>query len=474
MEDNETVVVPEVLPVETEIETEPENTNTNVITNITTENEVVQSNALVEGSYSLTDVEQRVLFALISAIDQNDKTLKRITVRIKDIANSCGLVQNNAYKQIDAVCDKLITKAVIHKTKDRNGKRSSIRHPWFDELNNKEVTGVITYRFHKGLENELIELKRLNAGWVSIQQGTVSKLETAFAIRFYVLFIKWLKIGHVTLTIEQIVTLFELQGKYLDKRTKKLNKTIMLQRVVYPAIERINKITNMVVGYELQKLGKSVTGVTFRFHLKEEKNMEKEQVDLPPLEENKDWRKRQSVAVLCNRLYQNGFNKDFFNKILDKFDNEDDFQDAVAVALDSLTSAKMNAQIENSGAFLYMKVMEYDPEQQKMFAAEAAAEKQREMDKVKTRIVTISGATVWEDIVDMAAQQNNTVDASNILLEGKKQRPELLERYQKAYAIQFPGDSYDISMEISRITVNGLDDLKNTPKVDYSRLGEKE
>lgn len=465
-------VVPEVLTNNVEVDTIPDNENNKVITNITTDSEVLQSNTLVEGSYSLTDVEQRILFALIAGIDQNDKTLKRITVRIKDIAVSCGLTQKNAYTQIDAACDKLVTKAVIHKYKDRNGKRSSIRHPWFDELDNKETTGVITYRFHKGLTNELIELKHLNAGWVSVQQGTVIKLESAFAIRFYVLFLKWLKIGHVTLTIEQIVTLFELNGKYIDKRTKKLNKSIMLQRVVFPALERINNITNMVVGYEIQKIGKSITGVTFRFHMKEDA-VKKKEIDLPSLEENKDWRKRPSVAVGCNRLYQNGFNKDLFNIILDKFDNEDDFQNAVAVALDALTSAKLNTQINNSGAFLHKKIMDYNPEQEKMFAAESAAEKQREIEKVKTRIETIASATVWENIVDIASQQLNKEDAANILKEGMKQRPELLQRYQDAYKIQYPNDTYSIDMEITRITVYGVDELKNTPKVDYSLLNQK-
>ena len=262
MENNTNAVVPEVLDTESitkERETNIENeAESKTVTSMTMDNEIVQSNALVEGCYALTDVEQRVLFALISAIG-NDKTLKRITVRIKDVADMCNLTQKNAYTQIDNVCDRLIQKAVIIKTQDRNGKRASFRHPWFAELNNKEVSGVVTYQFHKSLANELLELKSLGGGgWVSITQGTVNKLESAFAIRFYILFLKWLKIGHLNLSIEQIITLFDLKGKYMDKRTKKLNCTMMLQRVVYPAIERINSITNMIVGYELQKLGRSI------------------------------------------------------------------------------------------------------------------------------------------------------------------------------------------------------------------------
>ena len=77
MDDNTNAVVPEVLDTESitkERETNIENeAESKTVTSMTMDNEIVQSNALVEGCYALTDVEQRVLFALISAIG-NDKT----------------------------------------------------------------------------------------------------------------------------------------------------------------------------------------------------------------------------------------------------------------------------------------------------------------------------------------------------------------------------------------------------------------
>ena len=464
MNNDAKAVVPKVL--ETGTNNEDNKTKANTITNVTQDNEVIQSNALVEGYYSLTDVEQRVLFALIAGLDQDGKSLEPVTVRIKSIADACGISQKNAYTQLDAVFDKLVTKAVIYKTKDRNGKRQSKRHPWFAKLDNKEVTGVVIYKFHEELTHELLELKRLNSGWVSMTQGTVAKLESAYAIRFYALFLKWSKIGHVSLTIDQIVNLFALQGKYIDKRTKKLNKTIMLQRVVYPALERINSITNMKVGCEIQKVGKSTTGITFRFRLNEQEPPEK--INVPELEENKDWRLRPSVANICNRLYSHGYKKELFNKILDKYDNEDDFKLAVGVALDELTSAQLSGKIVNSGAFLYRKIMDYDPEQQKMFAAEAEAEKRKEMERTKQRTASISNARAWEDIIDLASRQATKEDAIKILEDGAAQRPEILEKFKEAFKRTYPNDAYDIGMEISRLRIYGIAEIKKTPKVDYS------
>ena len=466
MDDNQNVVTPEVLGAEPDAEPIEEK----VVTSMNIDNEIVQSNALVEGCYSLTDVEQRVLFALISAIG-NDKTLKRITVRIKDVADMCNLSQKNAYTQIDAVCDKLMQKAVIIKTVDRNGKRASYRHHWFSQLDNKEVTGLITYQFHKSLANELLELKSLGNGWVSITQGTVNKLESAFAIRFYILFLKWLKIGHLNISIEQIVNLFDLKNKYIDKRTKKLNKAIMLQRVVYPAVDRINSHTNMAVGYELQKLGKSVTGVLFRFKLKQEHHpvvdADKE-TDIPPLEEDKSWRTQKTVKDACTRLYNNGFSKSesLTNQILAKYDNAEDFLAAVAVALDDLTAAKLKTQIPNPGGFLYKKIINFDSDAHKLFQQESAAEKQKEMDKTKKRIESIANATTWEDIIQIANAQSSVDDAIKILQEAKKSKQDLYTKYKNAYYLTYH-DTYDVDIEIAYLASNNSAAIK-LEKVDYT------
>ena len=477
MDDNTNAVVPEVLDTEPVTDNEAES---KTVTSMTLDNEIVQSNALVEGCYALTDVEQRVLFALISGIG-NDKTLKRITVRIKDIAEMCNLTQKNAYTQLDNVCDRLIQKAVIIKTQDRNGKRASFRHPWFSELNNKEVSGVVTYQFHKSLANELLELKTLGGGgWVSITQGMVNKLESAFAISFYILFLKWLKIGHLNLSIEQIITLFDLKGKYIDKRTKKLNCTMMLQRVVYPAIERINSITNMSVGYELQKLGRSITGIMFRFRLKQEhqetvQDTDTKQINVPPREEDKTWRTRKAVKDACERLYANGFTKSeaLTNQILDKFDNEDDFKEAVAVALHELTAARLVTEIPNPGGFLYSKIIEFEPEKHKMFQAEAEAEKQKEMDKTKKRIESIASAAVWEDIIRIAKAQNNVSDAVKVLHEAKESRAELYENYKEAYRLTYPDTYYDVDLDIAQLTSNNDISTLKEEKVDYDLLAKQ-
>ena len=112
--------------------------------------------------------------------------------------------------------------------------------------------------------------------------------------------------------------------------------------------------------------------------------------------------------------------------------------------------------------------MDYDPEQQKMFAAEAEAEKRKEMERTKQRTASISNARAWEDIIDLASRQATKEDAIKILEDGAAQRPEILEKFKEAFKRTYPNDAYDIGMEISRLRIYGIAEIKKTPKVDYS------
>ena len=48
-------------------------TESTAITPFNTDAKIIQSNNLVEGCYSLSDVEQRLVFAMISQLDPNAK-----------------------------------------------------------------------------------------------------------------------------------------------------------------------------------------------------------------------------------------------------------------------------------------------------------------------------------------------------------------------------------------------------------------
>ena len=113
-------------------------TESTAITPFNTDAKIIQSNNLVEGCYSLSDVEQRLVFAMISQLDPNAKEFKERNIKIKDIAQYCNLNEKSAYRQIDQALDKLSHQSVILKYKDKDGFRKGKRRPWFDTLDNDE------------------------------------------------------------------------------------------------------------------------------------------------------------------------------------------------------------------------------------------------------------------------------------------------------------------------------------------------
>lgn len=452
----------------------PDNSEKNKITAITTvdpQAQVIQSNALVEGCYYLNDVEQRLLFGMISQLDQNAQSFTPITVKVTEIAKLCGLTAKNAYTQINEACDKLIKQAVITKHVDPKGKATTTRRPWFMRLDTYEGPGLLTFEFHKDLTQELIQLAQLKYGYVSMDGQLIGKLKSSFSQRFYVLFLQYARFGQRSFTIGQIIEMFELQGKYQRKKTAKtnggINITMLLRRVVYPSVEEINEKTPMQVTYELQRIGRQITGIDFWITLN---NAEHENVEILEPGENREWRKRADVANICRKLIEYGFDGNQLNVIINRFINADDFMIATQSAIQSFDKSK---NIKNPGGFLRNQILSYDIEQQKILAEGEEEERTKINEANRRRNATIEHAKTWEEIIDLVATNGNKADAIELLEKAAKKRKDLLKQYQKAYSLTFPDEaSYDIAADIGMITLYGADELRKTRRVNYELLDD--
>lgn len=436
------------------------------ITPFNTEAKIIQSNNLVEGCYSLSDVEQRLVFAMISQLDPNAEEFKEKNLKIKEIAKFCNLNEKSAYRQIDQALDNLSHQSLILKYKDKDGFKKGKRRPWFDTLDNDEKKGVLTFKFHNYLAPELIQLNQLKYGFVSVDGRLIGKLDSEFARRFYLLFLQYMNIGHRAFTISNIIELFMLENKYTDKRTNKVNTSMMLKRVVYPSIDKINQSTPMKVDYELQKIGKTITGIDFWFHMKNQ-NKPKE-TDIPDRAENREWRENNDVSNICNKLINLGFDGNQINDILSPFDNADDFMTAAQAAIQSLNNSK---NIKRPGGFLRKFILRYDIKQQKLLAAAAEEERVKITEEKRKRLEIIESAATWEVILNLVAEQNNKADAITILEEAAKRRIDLLTKYKSAYSLTFPDEpSYEIETAKTYISLYGPS--KNYRRVDYNKKAE--
>ena len=441
-----------------------------VITPLNEHAKVIQSNTLVEGCYNLKDVEQRLLFAMISQLNPNDEEFKTINLKISDVANYCKLNKKSAYDQIDSACDNLSKQAVILKHKDKNGNRKSQRHPWFDTLNNDEK-GILEFKFHRNLTQELIQLKQLKYGFVSMDGQLIGKLESAFAHRFYLLFLQYMNIGHRSFSIAEIIELFMLENKYRDKRTGKLNVSMLLKRVVFPAIERINAITPMIVDIHVDKIGKTITGVSFWFRMKNQPN--KDNPDIPEKVEDRTWHERADVFKMCNRLIKEGIDGNEINSILNMFYNADDFMIASEAALESLYRS---VGVRNKGGFLRDKIQKYDFDRVKVLKDAEKQEQERIKKAITERNNVIEYAASWQEILAYASKQTDEIKVAEFLRNAVRKRSDLYERFKKEFKRKYGrhkdwNGGYDIEFEIARMRIHGINTLE-IPDIVFGIGGE--
>ena len=330
---------------------------------------VVQSNELAEASQNLTAIELRIVYNLVGLLNPKDETdFISTKVYIRDVAKLCELDPKNAYRQIEKACDNIMKKPIIINTKDRNGKKITLRRTWFIQLDTFEGESYIQFKFHPDLRDELLQFHKYGRGYVSTKGNILNALGDVFSMRFFNLMLKNLKLKKCEYTIEQIIVMFQLEGKYIDKRTGKLNISLFIKRVIQSAVDKINNLTDLQVEYQPVKVGRKVESI--RFFVKMKKNAAADvyadnYMDVPTPEESVSWMQLPAVSKMLATLKGMGFSEAYRSPALGKFTNADDFLAAAGKAVASVTAAQNNPnskRIVNPGAMLFKIIMDYDTE----------------------------------------------------------------------------------------------------------------
>ena len=108
-------------------------------------------------------------------------------------------------------------------------------------------------------------ITRLEKHFTSYQLKQVAQLTSKYAIRLYELLISWKSTGRTP--IIDIADFRSKLGLEINEYQKMIN---FKNRVLEPAIQQINELTDIVVKYEQFKSGRSISGFQFSFKHKEE------------------------------------------------------------------------------------------------------------------------------------------------------------------------------------------------------------
>ncbi|WP_426223804.1 replication initiation protein RepM [Psychrobacter sp. DWR1-2-3] len=225
---------------------------------------VVKDNSLINASYSLGLVEQRImLLAIVEAREtgQGIDTDTFLEVHAQHYADRFDINVNNAYSMLSEATQTLFNRQVtytVHDEKRNKPEKRVVR--WVSGISYVEGAGVVKLRFAP----EVVPLiTRLEKNFTSYELEQVKNLNT-YATRLYEILASWRSVGKVTISLEELRNNLGLIDEYSRLEAFK-------RRVLDLAVSQINEYTDIKAQYEQHKQGRVITGFTFKFKVKKNK-----------------------------------------------------------------------------------------------------------------------------------------------------------------------------------------------------------
>ena len=230
---------------------------------------IVKDNALINASYNLDLVEQRlILLAIVEAresgkgINANDP----LTVHAESYINHFSVHRNTAYQALKDACKDLFARQFSYQEQRPKGV-VNIPSRWVSQIAYVDNSATVELIFAPAI---IPLVTRLEEQFTSYELKQVSGLSSAYAIRLYELLIAWRSTGKTP-----VIELSDFRQKLGVLETEYNRMHDFKKRVLDPAIKQINEHTDITVKVEQHKKGRSVSGFSFKFKQKQQPKIEK-------------------------------------------------------------------------------------------------------------------------------------------------------------------------------------------------------
>ena len=230
---------------------------------------VVKDNALINASYNLDLVEQRlILLAIVEAresgkgIDANDP----LTVHAESYINHFSVHRNTAYQALKDACKDLFARQFSYQEQRPKGV-ANITSRWVSQIAYVDNSATVELIFAPAI---IPLVTRLEEQFTSYELKQVSGLSSAYAVRLYELLIAWRSTGKTP-----VIELSDFRQKLGVLETEYKRMYDFKKYVLDLAIKQINEHTDITAKVEQHKKGRSVSGFSFKFKQKQQPKIEK-------------------------------------------------------------------------------------------------------------------------------------------------------------------------------------------------------
>lgn len=149
---------------------------------------VIKSNFLVEASYRLSSIEQKIILTLATKIKNTDKEFQKYFFNLGELGNFLELKTNADYVYLREVTKNLLSKVLTIKKEN-----SILQTHWLESVEYFESQGEVALNFNPELKPFLIQLKN---NFTKYQLKYAIQLKSLFSIRVYELLKQYEKISH--------------------------------------------------------------------------------------------------------------------------------------------------------------------------------------------------------------------------------------------------------------------------------------
>lgn len=223
---------------------------------------VVKHNTLIDASFNLSLIEQRImLLAIVEGRELPELTSNTpIEIRASIYKEQYKIDDSESYKQLKAGGKSLKRREFTYLDVYQDEPAYSTVN-WLNKITYVPSKGTIVLK----LSSEVIELiTRLESHFTRYHLNQVSGLNSKYSIRLYELMLKWINNG-----VTQKYEISELREKLgiLDNQYKSVS--YLKRDVLDKSMQEINLKTNLTTSFQTFKDGRTISHIQFKMNLKD-------------------------------------------------------------------------------------------------------------------------------------------------------------------------------------------------------------
>lgn len=217
-------------------------------------NLIVKSNQVIEASYTLTTIEQRLILSAIAQVPKGEEVSDDILypLTMKNLVKLGG-DEKASHKEFKDAVNRLYERSIVLRDGDESDSFRWIQEKVFNGSNKAFI------RFSKPI---LPFLTNLKVEFTKYLESDIVGMSSPYAIRFYELMMQYRSVGKREITLDDLRWMFQLQNKYPVWADLK-------KRVIDQAIKEINLHSPYKLIVEPKRTGRRITSIVLKFQDKQ-------------------------------------------------------------------------------------------------------------------------------------------------------------------------------------------------------------